>query len=149
MSSYTQLLYHIVWSTKHRAPILNEENRASLFRYLSKILKNKNCYLYCMNGMDDHIHILTSIHQSLKVSVVVGELKRSSSIWIKKNNIFPGFESWQIGYGAFSLNYKDRHRVIQYIINQAEHHKKKSFATEYKDLLADHEIEFEEKYLWV
>ena len=149
MSSHTRLLYHIVWCPKNRAPVLLKEGRKDLFKYLAGILKNKGCLLYCINGMDDHIHILTHIHQSQKVSALVGELKRCSSLWIKKQNVFSGFEYWQAGYGAFSVNFKDRSRVIEYIADQEKHHKKESFETEYIRLLLDHEIEFVEEYLFV
>lgn len=75
-------------------------------------------------------------------------MKIASSIWIKKENIFPDFNGWQDGYGAFTYSINDKDRLIEYVKNQREHHKMKSFKEEYTELLKEHGIEFDEKYLW-
>jgi REP element-mobilizing transposase RayT len=87
MSTYTQLLYQIVFSTKERNPVLAKPNRARLFRYISGILKNKNCHVYIINGVEDHIHILTHIHQSIAIADLVKDIKVASNLFIN-NKIY-------------------------------------------------------------
>jgi len=119
-----------------------------LFKYLWGILKNKNCHLYRINGVEDHIHIITHLHPTIALSSLIKDMKIASSIWIKKENIFPDFNGWQDGYGAFTYSINDKDRLIEYVKNQREHHKMKSFKEEYTELLKEHGIEFDEKYLW-
>jgi REP element-mobilizing transposase RayT len=148
MATYTQLMYHIVFSTKNRTPTLTKDNRKQLFEYSWGILKNKKCHLYRMNGVEDHVHILTHIHPTNSLSDLLKDIKVSTSLWIKENKIFANFEGWQEGYGAFSCSYKEKDGLIEYIKNQEAHHQKISFEDEYRALLAEHGIEFEEKYLF-
>lgn len=147
MSTYTQLLYQIVFSTKHRKPCMNKPNRDELYKYIWGILKNKNCHLYRINGVEDHLHILTHIPPSISVSSLVKDVKVASSIFIKEQKLFHGFEGWQEGYGAFTYSFKEKDRLIEYIKNQEEHHKRTTFKEEYRNFLQEHGIKFEEKYL--
>jgi len=147
MSTYTQTLYQIVFSTKNRELSLVKEGREKLFRYVWGVLKNNNCHLYRINGVDDHIHILTSLHPSIALSGLVKDLKVASSKFIKENQVFPNFGYWQSGYGAFTYSYDAKNKLIEYIKNQEEHHKTVSFLDEYKMLLKEFEIDFDEKYL--
>ena len=148
MSTFTQLLYHIVFSTKNREKLLNEVNREKLFRYIWGVLKNKHCVLYRINGVEDHLHIITHIHPAISVSSLIKDIKVSSSKWIKEENIFKGFDSWQVGYGAFTYSIKEKEVLINYVKNQESHHKSISFRDEFVELLKEHEIEFDEKYLF-
>ena len=147
MSTYTKLLYHIVFSTKNRKRVLVKDDRKELFKYIWGILKNKKCHLYQINGVEDHLHIITHIHQSSSVSDFVKDVKVASSIYIKQNNLFKGFTGWQDGYGAFSYSIDAKDSLIEYVKRQEEHHKKVTFIEEYKALLAEHHIEFDERYL--
>jgi len=147
MSTHTQILYQIVFSTKNREKVLIKEHREKLFRYIWGILKNKKCVLYQINGIEDHIHIATHIHPTIAVSSLVKDIKIASSVWIKEQNIFPDFTGWQIGYGAFTYSFKEKNVLINYIKNQEQHHQTKSFREEYIELLNDRQIEFDEKYL--
>jgi len=146
--AYTQILYQIVYSTKNRKPVMKEERQDELFKYLWGILKNKKCHVYIINGVENHIHIVTHLHPTVALSSLIKDMKIASSTWIKKENIFPDFNGWQDGYGAFTYSIKDKDRLIEYVKNQKEHHKKISFKEEFIELLKEHEIEFEEKYLW-
>lgn len=148
MSTYTQILYQIVFSTKNRMPVMRKEKRDELFKYISGILENKKCHLYQLNGVEDHLHILTHLHPSVALSDLVKDIKIASSIFIKENNLFPGFTGWQVGYGAFTYSNEAKVRLIRYIKNQEEHHRKKNFREEYIGLLKEHDIPFEEKYLF-
>ena len=147
MSTYTQLIYHIVFSTKHREPTLLKRERRRLFTYIHQLLTNKNCHLYRINGVEDHLHILTHIHPSIAISTLVKDIKLATSDMIKKEGVFPDFNGWQDGYGAFSESIKAKERLMNYITNQEEHHTKVSFLEEYKTLLEEYEIDFDPKYL--
>lgn len=148
MSTYTQILYQIVFSTKDRVPALKKQGREDLFKYIWGILKNKKCHLYQINGVEDHIHILTHIHPTVALSDIVKDIKIASSLHIKENKIFPNFPGWQNGYGAFTYSLKEKERLINYVKNQEEHHKKITFREEYISLLKEFEINFYEKYLF-
>jgi len=111
------------------------------------IIKNKKCKLYRINGIEDHIHIMSDLHPTLCLSDYVKDIKVASSLWMKESGKFPSFEGWQDGYGAFTYSTRERDMIINYIKNQKEHHKKESFDNEFKRLLLENEIEFDEKYL--
>lgn len=147
MATHTQILYQFVFSTKNRERTLIKENREKLYRYIWGILKNKDCVLYQINGVEDHLHIATHVHPTSAVSVLIKDIKVSSSIWIKEQNIFPNFTAWQEGYGAFTYSVKEKAALVKYIKTQEEHHKRAQFREEYINLLMEHEIEFDEKYL--
>jgi len=146
MSSFTQLLYHIVFSTKSREPVLHAQGREQLFRYIWGILKNKQCVLYRINAVEDHLHVLTHIHQTLAVADVVKDIKVASSLMIKEEALFQGFTGWQAGYGCFTVSESAKERVGNYIKNQQEHHAKVSFADEYRAILKENGAEFDERY---
>lgn len=147
MSTYTQILYQIVFSTKRRKPTLTKENRPELFKYIWGILKNKKCHLYRLNGIEDHLHIVTHIHPTVALADLVKDVKIASSGFIKEKGLFPDFDGWQDGYGAFTYTITAKEDLINYVKNQEEHHKKVSFIEEFKALLKEHGVEFDEKYL--
>ena len=147
MSTYTQILYQIVFSTKHRERILTEEHRDDLYKYIWGVLENKKCHPYVINGVEDHIHIVTHLHPTISLSDLVKDVKVYSSLYIKDKKLFRNFISWQEGYGAFTYSSQQKNVLINYVKNQKEHHKKKTFRDEYIELLKEHEIVFDEKYL--
>ena len=147
MSTYTQILYQIVFSTKERKPVLLKESRPLLLKYIYGVLRNKNCHLYRINCIEDHIHILLSLHPSVSLSSLVKDIKISSSLFVKENNLFPGFSGWQEGYGAFTYSYEEVNKLIEYVKNQEEHHKNITFREEFIAMLNEHQITFDPKYL--
>ena len=147
MATYTQILYHLVFSTKHRRRVLDAPRRDELFRYLWGILKNKDCHLYRIGGVEDHIHILTSLHPMVPLAGLVKDLKVASSVWIKEERVFPEFEGWQEGYGAFTCAWRDKDALIEYIKGQVEHHRIESFQDELRRMLGEHGVVFEERHL--
>lgn len=147
MGTYTQIIYQIVIGTKFREKVLTKNNREELFKFINGILKNKQCVLYQVNGVEDHIHIVTHIYPTVALASLVKDIKLACSLYIKENNLFPHFKGWQDGYGAFTYSLKEKDRLIAYVQNQEEHHKHKSFMQEYKKLLIKHNFSFEEKYL--
>ncbi len=147
MSTYIQIIYHIVFGTKHRMPSLAEEHRPRLFGYIRGILRNKNCHAYRIGGMEDHLHIATHLHPTVPLASLVKDIKLGCSAFIKETGLFPEFDGWQQGYGAFTCSYSGKDRLIAYIKNQQKHHRTVSFREEYRALLEKHGIAFEEKYL--
>lgn len=147
MATYTQILYQIVFSTKDHLNTLQKENREQLFRYIWGILKNKKCTLYQINGIENHLHIATHLHPSVQLSELVKDIKVSSSVWIKEQGIFPNFTAWQEGYGAFTYSVKEKPLLVNYIKNQESHHRVKTFREEFIELLTEHGVEFDERYL--
>ncbi|HNW89579.1 MAG TPA: transposase [Bacteroidales bacterium] len=149
MSTYTQILYQLVFSTWSREKTLSDENkREELFKYIAGILKNQKCHLYRINGIADHLHIVTHLHPTVALAGLIKDIKLASSDWIKTNKIFPNFNGWQTGYGAFTYSIKEKDRLIEYVRNQNEHHRIITFYDEYLELLKEHGIEFDEKYLF-
>ncbi len=147
MGTYRQILYQIVFSTKNRIPAITPTHENELYKYIWGITKANNCVLYRINGIEDHIHIFSDLHPSVCLADYVKNIKVASSLWIKKEKIFPEFYGWQDGYGAFTYTINEKQRVIDYIKNQKEHHKKEIFLDEYRRLLIEHGIDFDEKHL--
>ena len=147
MSTYTQILYQIVYSTWNREPTLNTNSSEELYKYIWGILKNKKCHLYRIGGVSDHLHILTHIHPIVSLASLVKDIKLASTEHIKNKNLFQYFNGWQGGYAAFTYAFKDKDKLIEYVKNQEAHHRVKTFKEELIDLLTEHGIEFNEKYL--
>jgi len=147
MASYRQILYHMTFHTKNSEKVLRNSGNDELYKYIWGILKNKRCKLYRINGVEDHIHVVCDLHPSVALANLIKDIKVSTSTWIKNRNLYPQFSHWAEGYGAFTLSLKEKDVVIQYVINQQEHHKKVSFRDEYIQLLRDNGIDFDEKYL--
>jgi len=148
MSTYTQILYQLVFSTHSRERTLSENRQEDLYKYISGILKNKKCHLYRINGVEDHLHIITHLHPTVALSSLIKDIKLASSVWIKANNIFHNFNGWQDGYGAFTYSIKEKDNLIEYVKNQVEHHKIKTFKEEYIELLKEQGIEYDDKFLF-
>jgi len=146
MSSYRQLLYHIIFRTKDSKPTLSRDWAEELYSYFGGIIRNKNSQLYQINGVANHLHILTDIHPSLALSDFVREMKVSSSVWIKEKTICSSFSGWAEGYGSFTCSYMDLGRLIDYVKNQEEHHKKRTFEEEYRNLIMESGVKIDERY---
>ena len=147
MSTYTQILYQIVFSTKYRERTLTKENRPELFKYIWGILKNKKCHLYQIGGVDDHLHIITSIHPSIALAALVKDIKLGSTSFIKEKNLFEHFNGWQKGYVAITYSIEAKNNLIEYVKNQEAHHQKKTFKEELIELLKEHGVEYNDKYM--
>lgn len=145
--SYRQIFYQIVFATKYRRRTIAEENCEHLYKYIWGIIKNKNCKLYRINGTEDHIHIFSDLHPSVCLADYVKDIKVASSGWMKNSGLFPDFTAWQKSYGAFTYSIRQKDIIINYVKNQKEHHRKESFYDEYKRLLLESGVEFDEKYL--
>jgi putative transposase len=147
MSTYTQILYQVVWTLKYRLPVLSKDRRNELFKYMAGILRHKNCKVYAINGIEDHIHLVFRLHPSVPLSSLIKDVKLASSKWIKENAVFKDFNGWQKGYAAFTYHYSAKDRLIRYVTNQEEHHRKKAYRDELIKLLKDHSVVYDPKYL--
>ena len=146
MSSYRQILYHIVFRTKNSRKTISQEHSRDLYAYIMGIIKNQKGFLYRINGMEEHVHILCDLHPSIALADFMRDMKTSTSIWLKENPNFPKFEAWSDGYAAFTYAWKDKDMIVNYIKNQQEHHKKESFEDELRRLLKEHGVEIDERY---
>jgi len=147
MSTYTQILYQIVFSTFNHERTLSDNGRSELSKYIWRILENKKCHPYWINGVEDHLHILTHLHPMVSLASLVKDIKLGSSDWIKRSQILPEFNGWQEGYGAFTYSYHQKDGLIEYVKNQEYHHSKKTFTQELIDLLNEHGVAYDEKFL--
>ncbi|HKI77238.1 MAG TPA: IS200/IS605 family transposase [Ignavibacteriaceae bacterium] len=139
---------HITFSTKHREKLIFSPIDKELHKYIAGICKNLDCYPLIVGGHTDHIHILCQLSKNIALKDLVKKVKAYSSKWIKtKGGVYKKFY-WQDGYAAFSVKQSDTDRIIKYIKNQKEHHKKKSFQEEYRDFLKKYKVDYNEKYLW-
>jgi REP element-mobilizing transposase RayT len=146
--SLSAVYIHLVYSTKERRPFLKDETiRLSTHRYLGGISKKLGCAPIIVGGVDDHVHLLARLGRIITQAEWVKELKRVSSLWLKKEYRIRQLE-WQGGYAAFSVSQSDLEQVTKYIANQAEHHKKTSFQDELRLLLQEHDVVWDERYIW-
>jgi len=139
--SYTKILYHIVLRTKRSEASISQDNVSSLYKYIWGIIKNKNGKLYRINGMEDHIHILSDLHPSVSLADYIKTIKVATSLWLKQSDDFPLFRGWSEGYAAFTYSFQEKDRIISYIKSQQEHHKKENSENEWKRLLKENGLD--------
>ena len=139
---------HLVFSTKNRAAVLHDGIRSRLFGYMTGIFEEWESPSIQIGGIEDHIHALFVLSKNFALKKLVEELKKGSSKWMKtQGREFAKFY-WQAGYGAFSVSESNVEQVTQYIAKQPEHHRKKNFQAEFRELLQAHKISFDERYVW-
>jgi REP element-mobilizing transposase RayT len=146
--SLSRILIHLVFSTKNCEPILTPAVQSELHPYLAGTLDNIGCPSLQVGGVEDHVHLLFGLSRTRTVAEVVETVKTSSSKWIKfKGAAWEDFH-WQSGYGAFSVSQSGADLVVDYIRNQAQHHRTMTFQEEYRRLLERYQVAFDEKYVW-
>ena len=144
--TYTRLLYHIVFSTKYREPLIDDSWRPALHSFIGGIVRKRKGDLLAAGGIPDHMHLLLRLAADRSISDIVRDIKSNSSIWFHDQGL--NAFAWQNGYGAFTLSPAAIPALTSYIDNQREHHSGTSFQNEYVALLIEHGIEYDEKYLW-
>ena len=145
--SLSQLYVHLTFGTKERHPFISEHIELKLHSYIAGILKIKESPPLKINSVPDHVHILFRLSKNCALAKVVEEVKKQSSKWLKEQGI-SGF-TWQIGYGAFSVSSSKVKVVKEYIINQKQHHKTKTYKEEVEEFIKEYDIiEYDEKYFW-
>ena len=144
--SLAHVLVHIVYSTRGRTPYLTPEVRDMLYPYTGGVLRNIECPLLQIGGVEDHVHMLIRLPRTMTLAQVVEKTKSSTSKWLKTKGL-PDF-SWQAGYGAFSVGISEIERTVRYIQSQEGHHRRVSFQEELRALLLEAGIEVDERYVW-
>jgi len=147
-NTYSQLYIQVVFAVKGRQNLISKENKNELEKYITGIVSNRDQKLICIYVMPDHVHILIGIKPTITISDLVRDIKAGSSKFINDNKWLKGKFCWQEGFCAFSYSKSNLDNVINYINNQEEHHKIKTFKEEYIDFLKKFEIEYDEKYLF-
>jgi REP element-mobilizing transposase RayT len=149
MSTYTEILYQIVFGSKNCKSFLDEKNQEKLFNYIAGIVSAKKSVPYRIGGHRNHLHLIIYLHPTESLSNMVRDIKRASHLWMdEKKDDFKLFPGWQNGYGAFTYDYSSKIHLVQYVKNQKEHHKKISFQEELIELLKEQGIEFDDRYLF-
>ena len=147
-NTYTQLHIHTVFAVQSRLSLISPSWKDELYQYITGIITNKGHKLLIINGMPDHVHLLIGMRPTESLSNLMRDIKADSSEWINKKKLAMGHFSWQEGYGAFSYSKSHVSKVIGYIQNQEEHHKKQTFREEYSKMLADFGIDYDERYIF-
>ena len=147
-NTYKKVYLHIVFAVKNKNALLDKAWRQDVFSYISGVINNKGHYSLAVNGYHDHIHILIDYSLQELIPDLVREIKKASSTYIKEQNLSPFHFEWQVGYGVFSVGWKEKLTVLNYIVNQEKHHATRSFKEEYLAILAAYEVEFKDEYLF-
>ena len=147
-STYTNLIYHIVFSTKFRRSTITTDWQPQLYEYFGGILREREGICLQIGGMPDHVHILAKLSPRIAIMDVLRDVKAVSSKWINDQRFTSDHFDWQIGYGAFSVSRSNVESVQQYIRNQAKHHQRFSFRAEFIAFLKRHKVDYDSKYLF-
>jgi REP element-mobilizing transposase RayT len=146
--TYSKINIQIVFAVKFRQCLIHPSWETELHKYITGIVTNKGQKMLAINGMPDHIHILIGMRPSCCLSDLVREIKKASTDFVNSQDYSKNKFQWQEGFGAFSYSENDLQRVINYVLNQKEHHKKKSFRAEYKAFLEEFQIDHQDEYLF-
>ena len=146
-STLTNLLYHIVFSTKERRELIDADLQPRLYKYIGGIIRGERGHALAVGGTKDHMHILAAFPPTITVSDMLQHIKGNSSKWVHDTcpNVLFG---WQNGYAAFSVSESATAAVTRYIDTQAEHHKRRTFADELRVILKKNNITYDERYIW-
>ncbi len=146
--TFSQVSIQVVFSVQGRSNLISKQWKDDLHKYIAGIIKGKEQKSIIVNGMPDHIHAFIGLKPAMAISDVVRDIKNNSSNFINDYNWIKGKFSWQEGYGAFSYGHSQINAVYNYILNQEQHHQKKSFKEEYIEFLNKFELPYEERYLF-
>ena len=147
-NTYTQIHIHVVFAVQNRLSLINKTWQNRLYQYIISIIQNHGHKVLSIGGMSDHIHILFGFRPTQSLSALMQNVKRDSSEWINENRFVMGKFSWQEGYGGFSYSKSQISQVANYIENQEIHHSKRTFLEEYRKILSDFGLEYDEKYIF-
>ena len=147
-NTYTQCYLHLVFAVRRRDALIHKSWKPELEKYITGIVQSHEHKMLAIGGMPDHIHIFLGYDVKQTIPKLVEEIKTSSNRWISKNNFTPYKFDWQNGYGAFTHARSQLDTVVNYVLNQEEHHKQKTFRDEYLAMLIKNEVEFKEEYLF-
>ena len=146
--NFTNLLTHVIFSTKDRVPTIKPELKADLHAYMGGIVRELKGKPVTVDGTHDHVHLLLWMPPTISISETMRVLKANSSKWVNQERSPKPTFAWQTGYGAFSVSHSSAPSVVKYIRGQEEHHKKVSFQEEFVSFLKKNGIEYDERYIW-
>ncbi len=146
--SLSKVYLHLIFHVKTTSVRMCEKDWEHIHSYIGKTINDMGCQSICVGGIDDHIHLLFLLSRDIAISKVVEDVKRHSSRWIKSlTHSYAGFE-WQGGYAIFSVSQSVVEATMKYILNQKEHHKRVSFADEYRQFLELYKIAYNEQFVF-
>ena len=143
--SFASLHVHLVFGTKNRAPLINDQIASRLYQYVGGVVRSEKSVLVAAGGMPDHVHLLVSLNKTTATADIVRAVKANSSRWIHETFAEQRTFAWQTGYGAFAVSYSNVADVQGYIARQVEHHRQQTFEEEFLALLERHHIEFDKR----
>ena len=146
-NTYTQIHLQLIFAVKYREAVITNIWKNELYKYISGIIQQQKHKLIIVNGVADHLHLFVGFRPHQSLADLMQDIKGSSSKWINENKFTRSKFSWQEGYGAFSYSHSHLSNVINYIKNQENHHRKKTFIDEYKAFLKTYEVEYDERYI--
>lgn len=146
-NTYAQIYLQFVFAVQNRASLIRSEWQEELYKYITGIVRNQKHKLIAINGVPNHVHLFVGYKPHQLLSELLQDIKGSSSTWINDNRLVKGKFSWQEGYGAFSYSHSHIDRVCKYIMNQEQHHQKRTFRDEYFELLKKYEILYDERFI--
>jgi len=147
-NTFSQIYIQTVFAVSGRQSLIKPAFQEDLYKYITGIVTKHGCKLISINGVPDHVHILIGLKPAISLADLVRDIKADSSTFVNKQRLVHGRFGWQKGYGAFSYGHSQLDRIIRYIQNQEQHHKRSSFKREYLTLLRKFDIAFEEKYVF-
>jgi REP element-mobilizing transposase RayT len=147
-NTYTQIHIQAIFAVKNRVGIINKDWQDELYKYITGVIQKNDHKLLIINGVEDHVHLFFGMRPTQTLSDLMQEVKANSSKWINERGFVQGRFEWQAGYGAFSYSKSQIPTVIKYIENQQIHHAKQTFLDEYKNLLDQFEVDYDERYIF-
>jgi putative transposase len=147
-NTYSQIYIHAIFAVKGRHSFIQDEWKEDLFGYIGGVINNSGLKTLIVNGYRNHVHLLFELKPALRISDLIRDIKSNASKFLNEKNYIKGRFEWQDGYGAFSYSYSQINKVYEYIKNQEEHHRKKTFKEEYMEFLQKFNVEYNEKYLF-
>ena len=147
-NTYTQIHIHVIFAVKNRLGLIQKEWKDELYKYIAGIIQNQNHKVLAINGMPDHLHIFFGLRPNQSLADLMQDIKGGSSKWINDNKFVRGKFEWQAGYGAFSYAKSQVNNVIDYIKNQEDHHRKKTFIEEYRFFLEKFNVQYDDRYIF-
>jgi REP element-mobilizing transposase RayT len=147
-NTYTQLYVHLVFSPKNREALIKKAWKDDIEKYITGIVQNNGHKLLAISCMPDHIHVFIGYNQNQLIPDLVENIKTSSNAWIKENKFSKFKFQWQKGYGAFSHSQSQLSEVVNYILNQESHHRKRNFREEYLEILKKNDVKYQDEYMF-
>jgi len=147
-NTYHQMYIQAVFAVKYRQAIIEKAWKSKLLGVIGNLINESGCKTILVNGIEDHVHCFFGLKPTVGVSDLMKNVKAKSSKWVNENDLLKQRFEWQVGYGSFSYSHRDIDMIFHYIKNQEKHHETKTFNIEYRELLDEFNVDYDEKYLF-